>query len=418
MDALLILGGLLLMLAGLVWLVMLAFGTGLLWGFGSLLPPITLIYVLRHWRTARKAVVLAALGVIPLVVGMTLLANRDAARLEAILAMHWLQPQQEAPAELAIRLHGELNGEPFAPQRGELIDGILSLREGQDFFARRELSIRLPHATEDGVRLDVLPQDVGKLPEVEVSWLLPEQELPEARRLSRGYTLHLDLKPEAPNRLVGDFHLVLPPQYQTTLSGTVELFTDRLRYRDDGKVDTTYDSRDTLAYVIEDYLQRRFATRAVELTTLPTPTLPAKSLELEVDARIDDRSEHLPLRLSKAGTRGWMVEGDRFPPLPPPQATTPAVEQDRQAQAPTADAGARPADRRQRFSLERLLSNPNHYRNLAMRLVNERGGTVQGRFVGLDNEGHVLIRRNMNGAGEANFSLRPEDIARIELLEP
>ena len=48
MDALLILGGLLLILAGLVWLVMLAFSTSLLWGWGSLIPPVTLIYVLRH----------------------------------------------------------------------------------------------------------------------------------------------------------------------------------------------------------------------------------------------------------------------------------------------------------------------------------------------------------------------------------
>src|SRR5690606_39339386 len=59
MDALLILGGLLLIIAGLVWMIMLAFGTSLLWGFGSLLPPLTLIYPLRHWRTARKAVFLS-----------------------------------------------------------------------------------------------------------------------------------------------------------------------------------------------------------------------------------------------------------------------------------------------------------------------------------------------------------------------
>lgn len=36
MDALLILGGLLLMVAGYIWVIVLAFGTGLLWGYGSL----------------------------------------------------------------------------------------------------------------------------------------------------------------------------------------------------------------------------------------------------------------------------------------------------------------------------------------------------------------------------------------------
>jgi len=55
MDALLILGGLLLIVFGLVWLVTLAFGSSLFWGLGSLFPPLTLLYVVRHWRTARKA---------------------------------------------------------------------------------------------------------------------------------------------------------------------------------------------------------------------------------------------------------------------------------------------------------------------------------------------------------------------------
>ena len=75
MDALLILAGLMLMLLGLIWLIRMAFSTSLFWGLGSLLPPITLIYLLRYWRQARKAVLLGALGIIPLIVGVTLLAS-------------------------------------------------------------------------------------------------------------------------------------------------------------------------------------------------------------------------------------------------------------------------------------------------------------------------------------------------------
>src|SRR6218665_2949882 len=104
MDALLILGGLLLILAGLVWLVMRAFSTSLLWGWGSLIPPITLIYALRPRRSGRQAVMLAALGIIRLVVGMVLMASQDAARLEAILSLRWLKEPPKAPAELEIRL--------------------------------------------------------------------------------------------------------------------------------------------------------------------------------------------------------------------------------------------------------------------------------------------------------------------------
>ncbi|PKQ43022.1 MFS transporter [Pseudomonas sp. YY-1] len=415
MDALLIIGGLLLMLAGLIWLVMRAFATSLLWGWGSLIPPITLIYIVRHWQRARSAVTLIGLGVIPLVVGLTLLASKDAERLAAIVRLDWLKPEVQAPAELAINLDGELNGQPFRPQQGELIDGVLVLREGLDFFALRELSIRLPQPVEGPVRIDVLPQDSGSLPEVELSWLLPEQDLPEARRLSRGYTLHLDLQPQEPNRLVGDFHLVLPPRFKTSLSGRVELYRDRLRYVD-GQVDARFDSRDTIAHVLQDYLQRRFATRKVSELKLPVFTFEGDSLELQVEAQIDGRSERLPVRLHKRAEQGWAVEGDRFPALP---ATATAQATPQREAAPIEERLSRPVDRRQRFSLARLQRNPEQYRNLSMRLSRASGGTVEGRFVGVDADGSIrLIQQMGSGGGQASFSFKPEEIGRLQLLEP
>lgn len=416
MVALLILGGLLLIVTGLVWLVMLAFGTSLLWGFGSLLPPVTLAYVLCHWRTARKAVALGAMGFIPLVVGLTMMAAQQPERLQSILSLRWLGAGETVASELDIRLNGELNGQRFVPLEAELVDGILSLREGQDFYARRELSIRLGRQPEGVLRLDVLPQDAGPHPEVEISWLLPEQELPEARRIPRGYTLHLDLQPVAPNRLAGDFHLVLPPQFATTLSGHLEVFTDRLRYRD-GQVDTAYDSRDTLAYVVRDYLQRRFATRDVELAQLPAFSLPARELELEVEARIDDQLQRLPLQLSKNEGRGWRVQRDSFPPLAASGAA-PAAQSEAIPETAAAAEPARSVDRRERFSLQRLLSNPNHYQDLGMRVFTVRGSTAEGRFAGLDRDGRLLIRRSLGGAGTASFSLAVDEIERVELLEP
>lgn len=416
MDALLILGGLLLILAGLIWLVMLAFGTSLLWGWGSLIPPITLVYVLRHWRTARKAVALSGLGFIPLVVGLTLLANHDAARLAAILSLDWAKPVDQAPAELDIELRGELNGQAFMPQHAELIDGVLSLREGQDFFARREVKIRLPQgATKAPIRLDVLPEDDGNLPEVEVSWLLPEQDLPEARRLSKGYTLHLDLQALPPNKLNGDFHLVLPPQYGTTLSGRLELFTDRLRYRD-GVLDTAFDSQETLIHVVEDHLQRRFASRLVQVQPIENVTFPATRVPLTVTAKVNGQEQQVELVLRK-GERGWQVEGDHYPTLaqsasvPSKPNVAPAVVAPREPSRPT-------VDRRVRFSLLRLLSNPQQYQNLSMRVIKVSGGAAEGRFAGLDSDGSIRLSQQHGGAGQASFTLHPDEISRVELLEP
>lgn len=292
---------------------------------------------------------------------------------------------------------------------------MLSLREGLDFFALRELSIRLPQPIEGRVRVDVLPQDSGELPEVELSWLLPEQDLPEARRLSRGYTLHLDLQPQEPNRLVGDFHLVLPPRFKTSLSGRVELYRDRLRYAD-GEVDVRFDSRDTVAYVLHDYLQRRFATRNVSELKLPPFTFQGDTLELQVEVQIDRRNERLPIRLHKRAIQGWSVEGDRFPALPTVTATH--VESSSKA-APVEERLSRPVDRRERFSLARLQRNPEQYRNLSMRVSRASGGTVEGRFVGVDADGSIRLSQQMgSGGGQASFSFKAQEIARLELLEP
>lgn len=414
MDALLILGGLLLIVFGLVWLVTLAFGSSLFWGLGSLFPPLTLLYVVRHWRTARKAVVLGSLGFIPLVIGLVLLANHDPERLQAILSLRWLEPAEQAPKELTINLRGQLHGEAFAPQQAELIDGVLSLREGEDFFARREVNIRLPRVPAGELRLDILPGDNGPLPEIEISWLQPEQDLPEARRLSQGYTLHLNLQPLAPNKMSGEFHLILPPQYRTALSGKLELFTDRLRYRE-GTVDTRFDSRDTLVYVLEDYLQRRYVSRNVSVRQLPPLNLPAQQVDVQIEAVVDGQVQPLALTLSKSPIRGWRVQGDNYPQLPASLTTPVAQIATKPVEAPRSRSTL---DRRLRFSLERLLRAPDQYLNLRMRALTEKGRAAEGQFAGINADGRIVIRRELSGPGEASYILRPAEVTQIELLEP
>lgn len=414
MDTLLILLGLLLILAGYAWLIMQAFGRSLFWGIASLLPPLALVFMLRHWRHARGAVVLGGLGCIPLVVGLTLLAVHDSARLEAILRLEWLRPEPTVKPELAIQLRGELNGKPFAPEQADLIDGVLSLREGQDFYAHREVRIRLPApvVTEKPLRLDVLPNDAGTLPEVEISWLAPGQDLPEAVRLARGYSLHVDLAPEAPNRMAGVFHLVLPAQMRTTLSGKVELYTNYLRYRD-GQVDTRVDSQDTLAYVLLDYLQRRFARRDIELGRLPRLDTSRPQLEVPVSFSVGGEPQSVSLILAKSATRGWGVNGDRYPSLvdnPKPAPAQPSTQ-------PAEAAGQPPvAPEIGQVSMPRLQASPERFANRHMRVQTEQGRTADGTFVGLDGDGRLVIRHSLSGAGEASYVLRPSEVVSIELL--
>ncbi|TLX57165.1 MFS transporter [Stutzerimonas nosocomialis] len=418
MDALLIIGGLLLMLAGFVWLVSRAFGTSLLWGVGSLVPPITLAYIFTHWQTARRAVILAILGVAPLIVGFSMLASRDTERLEAILSLSWLEPEVQPDRRLDILVRGELSGQPFMPQLGEIAGNTLVLREGKDFLSNQEISIRFAAPIAEGpLRLDVLPGDAEPLPEIAISWLRPDQELPEARRIARGYTLHLDLSPVPPNKLVGDFHLVLPQQYQTSVSGRVEVYRNQLRYRD-GVVDRRHDSVDTLRHVIQDHLERRFATRDVTFEPVTSIALPAVALELEVKAALGEKTETLTLALAK-GPSGWAVEGDEYPALASsvaPQAKP--VVRETPAPVPAEKPAAPAVDRRKGFSLETLLAKPERYRHLQVRAHTERGGVADGRFNGLDGSGNLLIRRVLKGPGEAFYNLAPSEIVLLELMEP
>jgi len=413
--------GVLLIAIGLLWLVLLAFRSSLLWGIGALLPPLTLLFVLFRWNLASRAVLLCALGVIPLVVGLTMMAGSDPQRLERILSLDWARREPALPPELDIRLNGQLNGQRFAPQQGELIDGVLSLREEGEGAAHRELRIRLHRPVTGAVRLDVLPEDRPGVADVELSWLAPGSQLPHVRSLSEGYSLHLDLQPLAPNKLAGEFHLSLPAPYATRLNGRVELFADHLRYREDG-VDTHLDNEDTLRYVITDYLQRRFATREVRVQPLAGLAWPASRADVAVQASIGGRPQRLTLQLSKTPQRGWFVQGDHYPRVPDERPAPVDSPRRPVVQATDPQPPARPpepvASEPRPLSVERLLQQPSRYRGRLIRLRSERGVNAEGRFDGLDTDGHIVIRRAVKPPGEALFRFSPEQVSAIELLEP
>ena len=113
-------------------------------------------------------------------------------------------------------------------------------------------------------------------------------------------------------------------------------------------------------------------------------------------------------------------------PIFPPLATRDAVVAKPAAVSEAASVAAglapervsRPLDRRVRFSLEGLLRSPNRYENLSMRAATERGNTAEGRFQGIDQQGRIILRQRMSAQGEVTYTLQPEEITRIELLEP
>lgn len=54
-----------------------------------------------------------------------------------------------------------------------------------------------------------------------------------------------------------------------------------------------------------------------------------------------------------------------------------------------------------------------------MRVSKAGGGTVEGRFVGVEGDGSISLTQQLGGGGGvASFRFKPDEIARIELLEP
>lgn len=416
MAALLILGGFLWMVLGVLWLIVLAFKVSLMWGVGSLFPPVLLVFIIRCWTVARKAVMFSLLGLVPLIAGVTQLASMQPERFEALLSLDWLQPAQEESAAVHNTLFGELYGQTFKPLHGELLDGVLVLREGDGFFAQRELRITLPKSLLNQdlatLRLDVLPQDSGELPEVEIMWLQPGQSLPEARRISRGYTLHLDLIRQTANQLQGGFHLVLPARFKTSMSGEVRLVTDYLNYVD-GEVDRHFDGLSTLEYVLNEYFQRRYQTAHVQIEPFSVVAL-STPLALTLTVQVDGLSRTESVRMLKSGEAGWYVAGEHYPEY---VAKGSAVSTEHPLSADTAAKSAA-VDRRVDFSLSRLLASPQQYLRLQMHITTRQGNQVTGRFMGLSDGGVIVISREVQAPGRVTFTLLPIEIEAITLLEP
>ena len=71
MSALLIIGMIISFIGG-IWLLVVAFQTGVWWGLGSLLLPlISLIFVILHWQVAKKPFLISLAGTILVVIAAT-----------------------------------------------------------------------------------------------------------------------------------------------------------------------------------------------------------------------------------------------------------------------------------------------------------------------------------------------------------
>ena len=208
-------------------------------------------------------------------------------------------------------LSGRLHGDSFRYDRVALIDGVLTISQGEDFLPALEVRILVGWKPEDITeRRNVLvnPSD-EEVPVVHLSWKEPGKDFPETRIFEGGYRMELALAPLDTGQLSGSLSLVMPDSFKSYLSGEFTAYTNHLRYLG-GKVDLHFDHEDTLAYVAREYLTTQFPEGALKSVKTRHVILRRGESTGEVTSRVlltNGAVEERVVRLEKSDV-GWSVE--------------------------------------------------------------------------------------------------------------
>ncbi len=189
----------------------------------------------------------------------------------------------------AEELSGSIHGDSFHYDRVELIEGMLSARQGSGFLP--ELEVRVFFDSDiDGTQLDkrksisVRPGD-PVAPVVHLSWRDQDDQL-QTEIIRRGYHMELQLAPLDRNQLKGFLQLILPDATRSFLSGEFVAYTNHLRYKSNGKVDLGYTHPDTLEHVARRYIINQYPSGAVERIRFGNTVIKGSRTEGSTVARV------------------------------------------------------------------------------------------------------------------------------------
>ncbi len=291
------------------------------------IPLAGLRQVQENWETYGLLALLRVLGTVCLLVGAGLLYVQHERRAPMDAVPGQVLRGAKTPAAttfvrspeaalLMVRgdgkpLSGVIHGQPLMnPVRVTLINGVLSIHQGEAFLPDLSVSILLgwrPEDISERRTLLITPAEAGG-PPVHVSWKPEGRSYPETRIFKEGYRLELALAPLGDQQFTGALQLVLPDTLKSYLVGDFTVQTNHLRYRN-GKVDLFFDHPDTLGYVAREYLHTQFPAGAVASIRIENVNLRRAAREGEVQALVrlaDGTVERRHLQLEENSV-GWAV---------------------------------------------------------------------------------------------------------------
>ncbi len=297
-----------------------------------LLPFASLSLVRERWSELWWAAFARLAGVALLLLGIGILLIRDPLILEhpgrifaggfqeELAGSRRVDLTSYVSAEEAIRvairedsdpeLSGRIHGRQFSYDRVQIVDGVMSIRQGSGFLPELEVRILFPDdplPVRERTSLFVRPGDENP-PEVHLSWREPRAAFPETEIIRGGYRMEMQLAPLDSGQLSGFLQLILPDAERSFLSGDFNAFTHNLRYRA-GRVDISHDHPDTLEHVAEEFLRGRFPAGAVREMTFSGTRMDSirGTGKTRVQLQLDDgRIEERVVTLDRADI-GWVV---------------------------------------------------------------------------------------------------------------
>jgi len=311
-------------------------------------------------------------------------------------------------------LSGSIHGQPLSdPVRVTLINGVLSVQQGESFLPDLSVSILLgwhPEDIRERRTLLITPAESSG-PTVHVSWKPEGRSYPETRIFKEGYRLELALAPLGDQQFTGALQLVLPDTLKSYLVGDFPVQTNHLRYRN-GKVDLFFDHPDTLGYVTREYLQTQFPAGAVQSIRIENVNLRRAAREGEVQARVtlqDGTVERRHLQLEE-NTVGWAVTPGSMETRVLQAGSTDHRERGRNGKATPSNADTPAVTLRLRRFTD-LAS----YLGQRVTVVEADGGRTRGTLTRVDDQ-RLWLEIAM-GAGRAEINLPSERVRALTLAD-
>ena len=123
----------------------------------------------------------------------------------------------------ASRVTGRIRGRDFAPERAELGNGVLMLRQGQDFFPELAMEVSLfltEGQTIEGAKYRVPPGQDFEAPMVTVQWREQDQGVPESETVMNHHAMILEFGTKQAGKIPGRIDLSLPDEQRSFVAGT------------------------------------------------------------------------------------------------------------------------------------------------------------------------------------------------------